>query len=87
MFVAGWAIFMSFCFIAEGIGGEAFHGKIEEGHYYVANHYLGKYKMGQGQYKEVSPAIFHYSRIHAYAVLVTFPLGLLAGFVGYFTRR
>ena len=86
MFILGWINFMAFCYIGQRIGGEAIHGKVEGGHYYLATGYIS-----QGfpppdaphSYIEVSPDIFQYSQVHGYFVLVTFPLGLIAGLLGF----
>jgi hypothetical protein len=82
MFLFAWLNFMVFCFFSQRIGGEAFHGKIEDGHYYLATGYIssGPPRLDTPHgYVEVSPDIFRYSQVHGYSVLVTFPLGLMAG--------
>jgi hypothetical protein len=57
------------------LGGDALKGKIEAGRYYVwGTHH------GTKGYTEVSHAAFEYSRWHAYSVIVTWPLILLALF-------
>lgn len=61
--------FFVFFMVAVYIGGDAWNGKVENGHYYVANH---------GKYTEVSPGVWHYSRAHVVSVLITHPLGILA---------
>ena len=81
MFLLGWLNFMLFCCIGQHIGGEALHGKIEDGHYYLATGYISRGIQSPDaphHYIEVSSDTFHYSEVHAYSVLVTFPLGLLA---------
>ncbi len=88
LFVAAWANAMVFGLVAKRVGGEAFHGKIENGRYYLALDYLDKHHTGDfGHFTEVSAAVFHYSQVHSYSVLVTFPLGLLAGFAGFLLER
>jgi hypothetical protein len=72
------ANFFAFVIIAARIGGDALNGKMEDGHYYVANH---------GKYTEVSASIFQYSRTHAHSVFVTHPLAFIAAFVGYCAQR
>src|SRR6266496_1415980 len=91
MFIFGWLNFMAFCCIGLSIGGEALHGKVEDGHYYLATGFI---KRGTHptldaphNYVEVSSWVFHYSQIHGYSVLVTFPLGLLAGALASIHRR
>jgi hypothetical protein len=85
-FLFGWLNFMVFCYVGQRIGGEAMHGKIEGAHYYLATGYI---RSGfpppldaPHKYIEVSPDVFRYSQFHGYTVLVTFPLGLIACFVG-----
>lgn len=75
---------MTFWYIGMRIGGEAFHGKVVDGHYYLATGYLtqGFGPDAPHRYIEVSPDIFRYSQVHSYSVLVTFPLGLIGAFLG-----
>lgn len=47
-------------------GGDAFNGKVEDGHYYIANH---------GHYIEVAQTTWYYSYYHAVSVIATVPLG------------
>jgi hypothetical protein len=54
-------------------GGDAVNGKIAPGRYY-----LWGYHSGMKGYIEVSHTIFQYSKWHAYSVLVTWPLMLVA---------
>ncbi len=80
--------FIVFVGIGKYIGGEAVHGKVEGGHYYLAKGYFNKYSTKDiGQYIEVSSATFRYSQVHGYFVLATFPLGLVAGFVAFLVER
>jgi hypothetical protein len=58
------------------LGGDAWNGKIEGGHYYVWG-----YHHGTKGYKEVSQRAFEYSRWHVYSVMVTWPLAIVAGLV------
>ena len=85
VFILGWINGMAFCYIGQRIGGEAIHGKIESGHYYLATGYISSGFPPRPDtphgYVEVSPDVFRYSQIHGYSVLVTFPLGLIACFV------
>lgn len=62
--------FAVFWFIAFDLGGDAFNGKYEDGHYYLADH---------GRITEVSKQIWWYSRVHAISVFFTHPLALLCG--------
>jgi hypothetical protein len=57
-----------FAIVGSIIGGNANYGKVENGHYYLANH---------GKLTEVSYFVFRYSQIHAATVLVTFLLMIL----------
>ena len=65
LFVAGAAYF----------GGDAVNGKVE-----AEKYYLWGYHNGTKGYIEVSPAVFSYSKWHAYSVMITWPLMFLAGF-------
>jgi hypothetical protein len=56
------------------LGGDAVNGKIEAGRYYVWG-----YRHGAKGYVEVSHGAFYYSKWHAYSVMVTWPLMILAG--------
>jgi hypothetical protein len=61
--ILGWLLnFIAFVAIAMYLGGDAINGKIENDHYYLANH---------GVYTEVSHTVFIYSKIHAITFIVT----------------
>jgi len=64
--------FLSFAIISTYLGGDAQHGKIEDGKYYVGGH---------GHYSEVSHATFEYSTIHAEWFVVTLPLVFAGGMI------
>jgi hypothetical protein len=91
MFIFGWLNFMAFCYIGLRIGGEALHGKVEDGHYYLATGYISRgihpRLDAPHNYVEVSSRVFHCSQIHGYSVLVTFPLGLMACALALIYRR
>lgn len=70
LFGVAWLNFMAFWFVGVALGGDAVVGKVEGGHYYLASH---------GRYTEVSRAVWTYIRVHTISVLITHPLGLLAG--------
>lgn len=55
------------------VGGDAWNGKVEGQKYYVWG-----YHHGRKGYTEVSQAVFEYSKWHAFSVIVTWPLGMLA---------
>lgn len=75
---------MAFGLIAGYIGGVAYNGKIEDGHYYIGTmQSSGKGSSGPVQYKEVSPAVFEYSRIHGSITVVAFSLALVFVLVGF----
>jgi len=86
MFILAWLNFVAFCYISQRIGGEALHGKVEDGHYYLATGYINRGHVpaldAPHEYVEVSSGVFQYSEVHGYSVLVTFPLGLIAAVVG-----
>jgi hypothetical protein len=62
--------FMVFWITAVSIGGDAISGKAEGGRYYVSNH---------AKLTEVSPCVWHYSRVHTISVWITHPLGIVVG--------
>lgn len=68
--------FTLFVIIAIVIGGDAVNGRIEGGHYYLANH---------GQLTEVNYFVFLYSTIHVYSVWITHPLAMVAGIAYWIT--
>ena len=83
LFLLAWANGMAFVAVGKRIGGEAFHGKVEDGRYYLARGYFERGPTRDiGQYTEVSPTLFRYSLVHVYSVLVTSALGLIAAFAG-----
>jgi hypothetical protein len=61
--------FVVFCTVALMIGGDALNGKVENERYFVAD---------KNHYREVSPAVFQYSRLHAVSVLITIPVVVIA---------
>lgn len=63
--------FFAFFVISMSIGGDALNGRVVNGHYYL----------GPGKLKEVSPALFAYSRWHGISLAVTFPPAMLLVFV------
>lgn len=73
--ICGWICllpvvnFLAFMVIYFLIGGDAIHGGVAEGHYYVADH---------GHSIEVSYGIWLYSLVHAYSVLISIPLAIAA---------
>jgi hypothetical protein len=66
--------------IAGHLGGDAVNGKIVDGHFYRGSH---------GQFREVSEAIFDYSRWHVRSVFVGHPLAMLCWLIAIpeFMRR
>ena len=73
LFFLGWLNFLVFWCAAVALGGDAVSGKTAAGHYYLSSH---------GHLTEVSGQVFTYSLVHTYAVFITLPLVLLAGFMG-----
>jgi hypothetical protein len=57
--------------------GDALHGKIVDGHYFLGNH---------GTYTEVDQGTFEWSRIHSLSLIVTHPIAL-AGMFFFVLRR
>lgn len=64
--------FMLFVFISMIIGGDALNGRIENGHYYLG---------GGGRQTTVPYIVFLYSNIHAYTVIFSWPILMIAGCV------
>jgi hypothetical protein len=69
----GVLTFLTFFAVSFLIGGEAGNGWIENGRYFLRGH--------GGEPVEVTAALFTFSRVHAFAVLLTFPPALLAWYV------
>ena len=67
LFILAFVNFTLFWSVSLCLGGDALNGKIENGHYYLANH---------GELKEVSEATWNYSYYHSVSVLITHPLGI-----------
>jgi len=63
--------FTVFFIMAVSLGGDAVNGTINNGRYYLMSH---------GRYTEVTKAVFDYSKWHVHSLMVTHPLGLLAGY-------
>jgi hypothetical protein len=76
--IAGFLIYLAiinfvlFSLMSLYLGGDALNGKAEAGHYYLASH---------GRLTEVSYQVFTYSKLHAYTLFVTHPIGIIAGIV------
>ena len=64
--VVNW---FAWVFISIYLGGDAFHGKEEDGRYYLAN---------GGDYTRVSKDVFRYSEIHGYTCFGSVPVILFA---------
>jgi hypothetical protein len=64
----GLCNYVLYALVSYLIGGDALHGRVLDGHYFVA--------AGAGLV-EVSRALFLFSRWDAYGLIATFPLGLL----------
>ena len=62
--------FAAFAVTTFWLGGDAFNGRRENGHYFLA--------MNDTE-REVSKAVYDFSRWHATSVFVTFGLAMLAG--------
>ncbi len=69
LFVLGLVNFLVFYGLAVYLGGDAFDGKIQDGHFFLLSH---------GRYTEVSEFIFNYSKWHVYSVFITHPLAIAA---------
>ena len=80
VFFAAVINFATFWVASLCLGGDALHGKIDDGHHYLSL---------KGRYTEVSESVWHYSRIHTISVFVTHPLGILVGggLIAYSSRR
>ena len=66
----GVANFLTFAIISCLIGGDAQHGRVRDGHYFLEQ---------KGRFTEVSHSAFTYSRRHGDSVFLTLPLVMLAG--------
>lgn len=66
--VIGLGNYLLYALTALAWGGDALHGQIARGHYFVAE---------GDAYIEVSRALFLFCKWQAYSLLLTFPLGLL----------
>lgn len=73
--IVNFLAFLSLYFL---LGGDAIHGGAADGHYFVADH---------GHSTEVSYGTWLYSCVHAYSVLITIPLAILAGGLGMRFRK
>lgn len=60
--------FAAFWIGSDLLGGDAWNGKVENGHYYLSNH---------GRLTEVSAGVFTYSLWHVRSLFVTQPLAML----------
>lgn len=69
LFFLAIANFLFFLAISIYLGGDAFNGKVEKGHYYLLSH---------GRLTEVSPRVWKYSWWHEVSVFITHPLGIAA---------
>jgi hypothetical protein len=59
--------------LAMFLGGDAFQGRVEDGHYWLG------YK---GRYQEVSAGTYWFSRLQLFSVFITHPLGMYAQWRG-----
>jgi hypothetical protein len=59
------------------LGGDALNGCIKDGHYYI----YGNHLTGPKVRKEVSEAVFEYSKWHGYIAFASWPVVMAAAFV------
>ncbi len=78
LFVTALLNFAVFWVVAVCLGGDAVNGRIQDGHFYLANH---------GKYTEVSERVFDYSRWHVYSTWITHPLAFVAAYWGMRLQR
>ena len=71
--------FFAFVAVASYLGGDAVNGKVENGHYYLFGYI---YHLGGKGYTEVTRGMFTYSKWHAYSVITTVFLCMIAAFIG-----
>ncbi len=64
-----WLNFTVYWIVGACLGGFANIGRQQDGRYFLGEH---------GRYREVSQAVFNYSRIHGYSTLVTHALVLVS---------
>ena len=70
VFTIAWVNSVAYWSVAVAIGGDAFSGKVENGHYFLSSH---------GRLTEVSPDVWRYSRIHTVSTWVVHPVGIVVG--------
>lgn len=75
---AGLGNYLLYALTAFVWGGDALHGHVAQGHYFMA---------AGGAYVEVSQTLFQFCKWQAYSLLLTFPLGLLSACLLTQTRR
>ena len=68
----GFLNFLVFFVVAVSIGGDAVNGFRSDGHFFLSSH---------GKLTEVSESVWLYSRAHAYSLMITHPLAILAAFM------
>jgi hypothetical protein len=71
-FFGGLANFAAFMVGAIYLGGDALNGKAVDGHYFLSTH---------AHLTEVSRTAFTYSEWHGRSVFITYPLGVLCGWL------
>ena len=64
--------FFAFWYSTLILGGDAGNGKEDGGRFFVGAH---------GKYTEVTEGVYRYSRFHGLSLLVTHPLGMVAGLI------
>jgi hypothetical protein len=69
LMVPGLLNFLTFWIISAAIGGDAFNGKYEQGHFYLGSH---------GALTEVTESLFVYSKWHARSLLLTHPIAMIS---------
>lgn len=69
---------LAFGIAGELLGGTAWYGHAEGGRFFLGSH---------GKLTETTEAIFHYSQIHEFSVMVTWPIPLLGVLSSWIMRR
>lgn len=70
--------FIVFVVVSLFIGGDAWNGHEQGGHYFLASH---------GKLTEVSKATFMYSKYHVISLLITWPLLMVLGFYNWLVEK
>jgi hypothetical protein len=77
LFALGVTNFVVFAVVGLLLGGDAWNGKVVDGHYFLAQH---------GRLTEVSQAVWTYSYIHVLIVFALLPMMVAGGLMNVWAR-